>query len=47
MVRIRFDKEVAGWIAERDWQPLQKITRRKNGDVELEFPAEGLFEVQR
>lgn len=46
-VRILFDKEVAGWIEEREWQPLQKLKRRKNGDVELEFPAKGLFEVQR
>lgn len=46
-VRILFNKEVAGWIEEREWQPQQKLKRRKNGDVELEFHAKGLFEVQR
>ena len=46
-VRILFNKEVAGWIEEREWQPRQKLKRRKTGEVELEFPAKGLFEVQR
>lgn len=46
-VRIRFDKEIAGWIEEREWQPQQKLKRLRNGDIELEFPAKGLYEVQR
>ena len=46
-VRILFDKEVAGWIEEREWQPRQTLKRRKTGDIELEFPAKGLYEVQR
>jgi len=46
-VRILFNKEVAGWIEEREWQPQQKLKRRKTGGIELEFPAKGLFEVQR
>lgn len=46
-VRILFDKEVAGWIEEREWQPQQKLKRLKNGDIALEFPAKGLYEVQR
>ena len=46
-VRILFDKKVADWVGEREWHPQQKLKRRKNGDVELEFPAKGLFEVQR
>lgn len=46
-MRISFGKEVVGWLEEREWQPQQKLKRRKNGDIELEFPAKGLFEVQR
>jgi len=46
-VRLLFDKEVADWITERQWHPDQKLKRRRNGDVELSFPAKGLFEVQR
>ena len=46
-VRLLFDKEVANWVTERQWHPSQTIRTRKNGEVELEFPAAGLFEVQR
>jgi predicted DNA-binding transcriptional regulator YafY len=46
-VRLLFDKEVANWVTERQWHPSQHIRKRKNGAVELEFPAAGLFEVQR
>lgn len=46
-VRLLFDKDVANWVTERQWHPSQKIRIRKNGAVELEFPAAGLFEVQR
>ncbi|MEI7902258.1 MAG: WYL domain-containing protein [bacterium] len=46
-IRLLFDKEVEGWVTEREWHPQQKLKRRKNGDIELEFPAKGLFEVQR
>ena len=46
-VRLLFDKQVADWIAEREWHPDQKIKRKRNGDVELAFPAKGLYEVQR
>ncbi len=46
-VRLLFDKEVADWITERLWHPVQEIRTRKGGAVELEFHAAGLFEVQR
>jgi predicted DNA-binding transcriptional regulator YafY len=46
-VRIRFDKAVASWVTERQWHPQQKLVRLTTGDIELEFPAKGLFEVQR
>lgn len=46
-VRLLFDKEVARWVTERQWHPSQQIRTRKNGAVELDFPAAGLFEVQR
>lgn len=46
-VRLRFDKEVAPWVLERQWSPRQKAIKRKDGAVELSFPAAGLFEVFR
>lgn len=46
-VRLLFDKEVAPWVLEREWSPKQKVLKRKNGDIELSFPAAGLFEVFR
>lgn len=46
-VRLLFDKDIAPWINERQWHPVQKVKKRKNGDIELSFPAKGLLEVQR
>jgi predicted DNA-binding transcriptional regulator YafY len=46
-IRLLFDKEIADWITERQWHPEQKLKRRRNGDIELAFPAKGLYEVQR
>lgn len=46
-VRLVFDKAVADWIAERQWHPRQAIKQHRNGDIELSFPAKGLYEVQR
>ncbi len=46
-VRLLFDKEIAHWITERQWHPEQTLTPRKTGDIELAFPAKGLYEVQR
>ncbi len=47
MIKLLFDKEMAPWVLERQWSPKQKTVARKNGDVELSFPAAGLFEVFR
>lgn len=46
-VQLLFDAEVAEWVAERQWHPGQTLKTRKSGDVELSFPARGLYEVQR
>ena len=46
-VRLLFDKEIADWVTEREWHSAQTLKRRRSGDIELTFPAKGLFEVQR
>ncbi len=46
-IRLLFNKQVAEWITERQWHPRQSLKRRRNGDIELAFPAAGLYEVQR
>jgi proteasome accessory factor B len=46
-VRLLFDKEIAPWVLERQWHPKQKVSHRKNGDVELAIEVTGLFEVFR
>lgn len=46
-VRLLFDKDVAGWVLEKQWGPRQVIRKRKNGDIELCFSAAGLYEVFR
>ena len=46
-VRLLFDKDVAGWVLEKQWGPKQVIRKRKNGDIELSFSAAGMYEVFR
>ncbi len=46
-VRLLFSKEAARWVEEREWHPRQTLRRRRTGEVELSFPAKGLYEVQR
>jgi len=46
-VRLLFSADIAEWITERQWHAGQKLKRLKNGDIELSFPAKGLYEVQR
>ncbi len=46
-VRLRFDREVAPWIREKQWHPQQETRTLKNGAVELSFEAGGLYEVFR
>jgi predicted DNA-binding transcriptional regulator YafY len=47
VVRLLFAKEVARWVEEREWHPKQTLRTRRSGEVELSFPAKGLYEVQR
>ncbi|MBI2441170.1 MAG: WYL domain-containing protein [Lentisphaerae bacterium] len=46
-VRLRFKKEVADWITEREWHPGQKVSWTASGDLELNFTAAGLLELRR
>jgi len=46
-VKLLFDADVRDWVLEREWHPAQTLKQRKDGSVELSFPAHGLFEVQR
>jgi predicted DNA-binding transcriptional regulator YafY len=46
-VRLLFDKEIADWVTEKVWHPKQKIVKRRNGDIELQFRVTGLYEVFR
>jgi predicted DNA-binding transcriptional regulator YafY len=46
-VRLLFSKEAARWVEEREWHPQQVLRRRRTGEMELSFPAKGLYEVQR
>ncbi len=47
MVKLLFTPDVADWVTERQWHPKQTLKLRRDGTVELSFPAKGLFEVQR
>lgn len=44
---VRFDKEAAIWIPERQWHPKQKIEKHADGSLTLSFPAPALYEVKR
>ena len=46
-VSIRFTAEAAHWIAEREWHPMQKIKRNKDGSIILTFPTPSMYEVER
>jgi predicted DNA-binding transcriptional regulator YafY len=46
-VRLLFDQKIAHWVADRPWHLDQALKTRKSGEVELSFPAKGLYEVQR
>ena len=46
-VRLLFSKEGAQWVEEREWHPQQVLRRRRTGELEISFPAKGLYEVQR
>ena len=44
-VRIRFSKDVAYLLKERQWHPTQTISELENGDVILTMQAGGLDEM--
>jgi predicted DNA-binding transcriptional regulator YafY len=45
-VRIRFSPEVAPYIRERQWHPLQKIREMRDGGLILDFTTNHLNEVK-
>ncbi len=45
-IRLRFDKIVTSWIMDKEWHPKQKVKKLANDDIEIQFPAAGLMEVQ-
>ncbi|MGV1097935.1 helix-turn-helix transcriptional regulator [Thiovibrio sp. JS02] len=47
VVRLRFAREHAPYVLEREWHPEQTIARNSDGSVELAFPARHLLEVKR
>jgi len=46
-VKILFSKKLAPYIAEREWHPSQKITRKKNGKLQLEITTSHLFDIKQ
>lgn len=46
-VKIRFSKEHAPYVLEREWYPRQSVTRKKDGSVVLGFAVRHLYEVKR
>lgn len=46
-VRLRFTRDQAPYVRERQWHKHQKISERKDGSLELAFKANHLFEVAR
>jgi predicted DNA-binding transcriptional regulator YafY len=46
LVRIRFDKRWADWVAERTWHATQKLERRAAGALELTMEAGGAADVR-
>lgn len=46
-IRIRFDAAVAERVEERDWHASQKITRLRDGGVELTLLLSSLGEIER
>lgn len=44
-VRVRFSRDVAHLMLERQWHPTQQIKKLKDGSVEVSFHAGGLDEI--
>ena len=47
LVKIRFSREHAPYVREREWHPQQTLAQKKDGSVVLGFPALHLYEVKR
>jgi predicted DNA-binding transcriptional regulator YafY len=45
-VKIRFAKDIAGYITERRWHPSQKVSRRPDGSVIFEAEVAGTEEIK-
>ena len=46
-VKIRFSKEQAPYILERQWHASQSVKENRDGTVDLSFNTSSLFEVKR
>ena len=46
-VRLRFVPAAEKWVADCLWHPSQKLTRRRDGSIDLTFKVTGLLEVKR
>jgi len=46
-VRIRFDRDRAPYLLERQWHPAQEISKQSDGGIELTFPATNLHSVRQ
>lgn len=46
-IRLRFTRDQAPYVRERQWHKNQKLTELKSGEIELAFTATHLFEVTR
>jgi predicted DNA-binding transcriptional regulator YafY len=46
-VRVRASRAIAAYMAERMWHPSQRVTRRRDGSVDIAFTTRGRKEVVR
>jgi len=44
-VVLRFSKEIAPWIMERNWHPTQEITKLPNGEIEMKMKVTGMSDL--
>ena len=45
-VRMLFDRDVAGFIKNKEWHPSQKIIQRPDGNIELILEVNNLIEIK-
>ena len=45
-VKIRFEKDIAGYITEKSWHPSQKVSVRADGSVIFEAEVAGTEEIK-